>query len=75
MERRKSYTLLFKREALKKFNDNCGNVRKTASELNVDRKLIRDWRSKSSAIFSGEFGRENRRLVARSSPKWPDLEK
>ena len=67
---RKSYTLLFKSEALKKLDENGDNIMKTASELGVCRKMIRDWKSKSHLILSGEFKRENRRIGTGPKPKW-----
>ena len=72
---RKSYTLLFKSEALKKLDENGDNIMKTASELGVCCKMIRDWKSKSHLILSGEFKRENRRIGTGPKPKWPHLEK
>lgn len=73
--KRKSFTLLFKREALIELNDNCGNVLKITSELSFHQKMIHDWRAKSTAIFPGVYDRRNRRLGARLNPELSDIEK
>lgn len=74
MTTRKSYPVSFKRDALHKLNENSGNVHKTARDFNVTTKMIRDGKSKSCHILSGEFNSKNRRIGSGSGAKWPDIE-
>jgi len=62
MSARKSYPVSFKREALKKLDENSNNISKTAQEIDVTRKMICDWKKKSIFILSGDFDRNNRRI-------------
>lgn len=75
MSTRKSYNVLFKRETLKKLDLNSGNIRKTSRECSVTPKMIRDWRSKSCSILSGDFKKSNRRIGSGRKSRYPSVER
>ena len=49
-EKRKSYTIRFKSQVLKKLEENGGNISQTSRDFNIDRKIIRRWLSQRDLI-------------------------
>ena len=48
---RGSYTVHFKLQALKKLEDNGGNVSATARELDIHRKQLQAWRKQKQSLL------------------------
>ena len=49
-EKRKSYTIRFKSQVLKKLEENGGNISQTSRDFNIDTKIIRHWLSQRDLI-------------------------
>ena len=49
-KKRKSYTIRFKSQVLKKLEENGGNISQTSRDFNIDRKIIRRWLSQRDLI-------------------------
>ena len=49
-EKRKSDTIRFKSQVLKKLEENSGNISQTSRDFNIDRKVIRRWLSQRDLI-------------------------
>ena len=49
-EKRKSYTIQFKSQVLKKLKENGGNISQTSRDFNIDKKIIRRWLSQRDLI-------------------------
>ena len=49
-EKRKSYTIRFKSQVLKKLEENGGNISQTSRDFNIYTKIIRHWLSQRDLI-------------------------
>jgi hypothetical protein len=73
--KKKSYTLKEKLEGLQKLRANNGNISMTALDLQITRKMLRNWRKDEDKMLRQNNIKTTKRMCGESSPKWPELEK
>ena len=77
-EKRKSYTIRFKSQVLKKLEENGGNISQTSRDFNIDRKIIRRWLSQRDLIVDSVRNRainiSSRRNIRGGKAQYPELE-
>ena len=72
---RKSYTVHFKLQALKKLEDNGGNVSATAQELDIHQKQLQAWRKQKQSLLKYSRNRhidtKKKRYMRKGISKYP----
>ena len=76
--KRKSYTIRFKSQVLKKLEENGGNISQTSRDFKIDRKIIRCWLSQRDLIVDSVRNRainiSSRRNIRGGKAQYPELE-
>ena len=76
--KRKSYTIRFKSQVLKKLEENGGNISQTSRDFNKDRKIIRRWLSQRDLIVDFVRNRainvSSRRNIRGGKAQYPEVE-
>ena len=77
-EKRKSYTMRFKSQVLKKLEENGGNMSQNSRDFNIDRKIIWRWLSQRDLIVDSVRNRainiSSRRNIRGGKAQYPELE-
>ena len=77
-EKRKSYTMRFKSQVLKKLEENGGNISQNSRDFNIDRKIILRWLSQRDLIVDSVRNRainiSSRHNIRGGKAQYPELE-
>ena len=77
-EKRKSYTIRFKSQVLKKLEENGRNISQTSRDFKIDRKIIRCWLSQRDLIVNSVRNRATKisscHNIQGGKAQYPELE-
>jgi transposase-like protein len=74
-QKRWSYTIAEKMDGIKKLKQNNGLVSKTARELNVNNRVLRDWRDNKEKLANSSKKLSVRKIGCGRKAFFPELEK